>query len=257
MNNQIKKTNIEISDTSGSSLFVNEHSVFMFRKIEKIVTALYMITEFFVYKEPLKWNIRNVSNDIIKDILILTKKSSSKTTKTLKDVHRGLVEVSSYVSLGHSIGLISNMNFSILSVEILKVSSEIENEIKRHPDIKETVRQDFFNINEKEVSQVKGHSVSIKDNKVYYKSEPVFIREKSNKVSNQRQSLDSLTINESRRSKIIDVIREKGRVSIKDIIFQIPKCSSKTIQRDLVKLIDDGFVLKEGDRRWSMYFLKQ
>lgn len=257
MNNQIKKTNIEISDISGASLFVNEHGVFMFKKIEKIVTALYMITEFFVYKEPLKWNIRNVSNSIIKDILILTRKSSSKTTKTLKDVHRGLMEVSSYVSLGHSIGLISNMNFSILNIEILKVSSEIENEIKRHPDIKETVRQDFFDVNEKEVIHNKGHFVSIKDNKVSAKGVTIPVKENSSKVSPKRQFMDSSVINESRRSKIIDVIKEKGRVSIKDIIFQIPKCSSKTIQRDLVKLIDDGFVLKEGDRRWSMYFLKQ
>jgi len=256
MNEQIKKTNTEVSLNLASSLFVNNHSLFIFRKIEKIVTALYMVTEFFGYKEPLKWNIRRVSNIVIRDILILTKKSSSKTTKTLKDIHRGLMEVSSYVSLGHSIGLISTMNFSILNSEILKISSEVESEIMRHPDIKETVKQEFFDLDEKAQDSYKGHSFSVKDNNSDTKSRSVLNKSKRQNIVATVSSSDASALNESRRLKIIDTIREKGRVSIKDIVFQIPKCSSKTIQRDLVKLIEDGLVLKEGDRRWSMYFLK-
>ena len=57
----------------------------------------------------------------------------------------------------------------------------------------------------------------------------------------------------NRRGRILQVIREKENVSIKDISEIIKDCSEKTIQRELNSMIDDGVVLKKGDRRWSRY----
>lgn len=54
---------------------------------------------------------------------------------------------------------------------------------------------------------------------------------------------------------VIEALQKKGDASIKDIARLVRGCSEKTIQRELNVLIDDGRVLKEGERRWSRYSL--
>jgi hypothetical protein len=58
-----------------------------------------------------------------------------------------------------------------------------------------------------------------------------------------------------RKEKIVNVIREKGEITIKDIASIMPDCSEKTIQRDLADMVLAGGVKKKGERRWTVYFL--
>ena len=59
--------------------------------------------------------------------------------------------------------------------------------------------------------------------------------------------------NTARRTEVLNIVSEQGRVSIKDISKIIRDCSEKTIQRELNALIQLGQIRKEGDRRWSVY----
>jgi DeoR/GlpR family transcriptional regulator of sugar metabolism len=54
---------------------------------------------------------------------------------------------------------------------------------------------------------------------------------------------------------VLNVIRDKGNATIKDIIEVVKDCSEKTIQRELIVLIKDGIIIREGERRWSKYRL--
>lgn len=56
-----------------------------------------------------------------------------------------------------------------------------------------------------------------------------------------------------RTQRILDYIRLKGSVSIKEIASTIKGCSEKTIQRELISLIQEGLVRRVGERRWSHY----
>jgi hypothetical protein len=64
---------------------------------------------------------------------------------------------------------------------------------------------------------------------------------------------DSNKRHNSRPDAILKVINENKRVSIKDISRVVRDCSEKTIQRELNNLMRQGFVRKEGERRWSTY----
>jgi hypothetical protein len=59
----------------------------------------------------------------------------------------------------------------------------------------------------------------------------------------------------ARREAILSIIGQKGRVSVRDLAEAIRGVSTKTIQRELNALIRDGLVLREGERRWSVYRL--
>lgn len=56
-----------------------------------------------------------------------------------------------------------------------------------------------------------------------------------------------------RTAKILEIIRGHQGISIKGISSIIRDCSEKTIQRELGTLIDKGLVIREGERRWSIY----
>lgn len=56
-----------------------------------------------------------------------------------------------------------------------------------------------------------------------------------------------------RAIKILDIIKQNKGISIKGISAIVRDCSEKTIQRELGILIEKGLVIREGERRWSIY----
>jgi DNA-binding transcriptional ArsR family regulator len=56
-----------------------------------------------------------------------------------------------------------------------------------------------------------------------------------------------------RKERILEIVKDKGQVSIKDISDTIKDVSEKSIQRDLNSLIEKGQVIRQGERRWSTY----
>lgn len=58
-----------------------------------------------------------------------------------------------------------------------------------------------------------------------------------------------------RQDKIRGLLKGKQGVSIKEISDAVPGVSEKTLQRDLMALIERGEVVREGERRWSTYRL--
>jgi DNA-binding transcriptional ArsR family regulator len=59
----------------------------------------------------------------------------------------------------------------------------------------------------------------------------------------------------SRRDAVLDVLRAKGPLYIKDISTVIRDVSEKTIQRELATLVAEGLVTRSGERRWTSYAL--
>jgi len=56
-----------------------------------------------------------------------------------------------------------------------------------------------------------------------------------------------------RTSRIKTVLEAKPEATIKDLSEIITDVSTKTIQRDLNSLIENGQVIRQGERRWSKY----
>lgn len=56
-----------------------------------------------------------------------------------------------------------------------------------------------------------------------------------------------------RMSLILELVRKRKSLSIKEIASVIKDCSEKTIQRELNSLIEQGLIRREGERRWSVY----
>lgn len=77
----------------------------------------------------------------------------------------------------------------------------------------------------------------------------------ANISSNNSSPTMGQPIKNDRQLTIINTIKEKGELSIKDLTDVIKGCSEKTIQRELISLVTDGVLYKTGERRWSRYSL--
>lgn len=59
----------------------------------------------------------------------------------------------------------------------------------------------------------------------------------------------------SRQSIIISLLKRKKEIMIKDVSPLIEGCSEKTIQRELLSMVQRGILKKQGEKRWSRYSL--
>ncbi len=255
-----KSTALNTYNQSPIDYFSQDQSfVFVYKKTEKLATALYMVTNLFGDSEPMKWTLRTKVSHLLSFIIGFKDILESREYEFSNDVKTRVLEVVSLLEVASRSGLVSPMNFSILKTEFMNLASSLS-ALKKDAEQESTqfaFPRSFFEVPQKtspmnrqssqnhhqvfDDVQPKQHTSSIKDN-LSFKDEvtdgPVF--KKTN-----------------RQSIIINLLKKKKDLTIKDIALVIRDCSEKTIQRELIALIEAGVLKKTGERRWSRYSLVQ
>jgi hypothetical protein len=268
-----------------NSVFVKDTDLqFIFKKTEKIVTAIYLVTNFLVTEEPLKWSLRNSASGLLKTLMSFSQSSLSDKEKMSHNLSVAILELNSYFDLAYHSGFVSQMNYEILNFEISKLTATIaEYNSEAISSNKGLFDSGYFHVEKMPGNddfykghEYKGQNRNIKDN-VFYKDikdkyeQPAY---NTNNIANNRKDTDfykgqntskkdnkenrrtNKKSNEDRREKIIAEVKRQKSVSVKDIAKVISDCSEKTLQRELLGMVDDGILIKKGERRWSRYSLK-
>lgn len=226
-------TNLSLLN-SFKGLLLNDYHTFLIRKVEKLASAIYVITGFLPSDEPVRNRLRVCSLDLIE--------RASRPTLLSEDGGAFIArtsEIGAILQTARSAGLISPMNAEMLSEEYAHLA-------------------DFVKKNSHEIrdpSEGKGQEEALNAESI---SESYKGQDKSKQVSKNKIvksfKTKSLDKGQNDRKKILlDLLDKKDKISIKDAVSVIKSCSEKTIQRELLSLVDEGLVIKEGERRWSMY----
>ena len=244
--------------------FYEKHSALsiIVKKTEKITTAIYMVTDFIADSEPLRIQLRTLALSLASATRKLSARSSEPHYAFADETIRTIDETVSFITLASTIGLVSEMNAKILRTELEKVKGGIEEHfgakkvfVTTHPGYANVIlSQSFFDVPKVDVVLPvfdkgqefnKGQTDSIN---VLNKNEytPQVKRES---FSNKNE----LGIKIARRNDVLNVVRSKGKVSIKDVVLILKNTSEKTVQRELLALVREGVLVKEGEKRWSMY----
>jgi len=213
---------------------------YLYNKAEKITTAIYIITNFFSSKEPLKWQIREDCIHLTGSIATLSTSSLFDRSLKVNNVTSYLFQLKTLFNLAYNIGLVSQMNYEVISAEILDLlgflSEYYQGQLLKTPRL---FKGAFF-----KEDIPKGHN-NVKDN-TSYKGQSVLYK----KTGYNRKKGGELN---NRKKGILEVIKEKKVVSIKDLAISINDCSEKTLQREVLSMVYSGLIKKEGERRWSRY----
>ena len=279
-------------------------------KTEKLVTAIFMVTDFMERDEPIRQKLRLISLDLLTDIL----------TGNLSDAIMDKREIITLINIAKTINLISPMNTEVLLREINKTKNWIEekyfikleglgifedNDVETGKSSKfsptsgvgaSLTPEVFPNFEHKEVSSANVLNKNIKDKSIQSRNtqredvgllagtggkrsvleeEPELVEGDGRgptlrSLSALKEPKDSVVMNghqlqnnikNIRQESIIEFIKDNGPSTIKDIVNGMKLAANisrgeKTIQRELVSLMKDGVLKKEGEKRWSKYSLK-
>ena len=239
---------------------------FINKKTEKLITALYMVTDCIDFDDALKIKLRSLGVELLSDMYKFSMFSVvDKHTHINTSISR-TSEIISFVDIASTIGFISDMNAGILKREFNGLISELESHLPKKQQFSFVLNEEMFNI-PRPLSEIK---------RTDYKGQT--IGQSIGQDKGQKDNIDSLRPRATsplskgkantgqskaeRAEKILFLIKVKGDppagevgMSIKDISTAFTECSEKTIQRELSELIIKGQIKKTGDKRWSRYSL--
>ncbi len=281
--NQNHKKDIALN-SAGLSLFNGDNYFYhVFKKTQKILSATYLITDFISDSDPLKQAIRDAGLALYKSAAEMSISSSPNRKAILDKFFSHGLSLTSFCQVASQTGMMSLMNAEIMNEEIRMLMNAVEEREVPHKlgrsfvinrDILQTDTLPQTSISEGQ-SAHSSHAVGQYGKQSFSgtQSKQAASQKVSQGVSAKPQirpqfdlsaqtSMLAGTQNEgekdnSRRQKIVDLIKMKGEVSIKDISDNFFDCSEKTIQRELIALVEEGVLAKAGERRWSRYSLSK
>lgn len=267
-------SNIALKDSS-----LSVYSSLSYKKTNKLISALYMVTDIMEKDEPLRNKLRTLGADIISDTYVLTTPNKLKVrpinTATRDSVELKISEILSFLEISSSINLISEMNYNILKKEFIELARSIRDYIQKSSGHQPATLSEFF------LEESKGHSII----ESFHKGHPLDNKghalarigvQKGSTLLNalskvgmsdrshlfkSKISFDSLK--NERRDEIISIIKNNSSsfegLTITDIKSKakglIASCGEKTLQRGLISMVKDNILYKTGSKRWSRYGL--
>lgn len=238
------------------------------KKTEKLVTALYMVTDCMDTDDALKGKLRLLGVELLSDIYKFATLSPLDKYNRVPVCLTRIYEILSFIEIAYTIGFISEMNTSILKKEFEGLATNLKSRQSKDKHFTFTLNSKMFETPEipagfnNKKTQIQSE-YSIKDKRTPFNTMS-FINNNSplanNNNFNHTRNTTSLSDREDRNKRIVSIIKDKivfpenkDGVSIKDISLAFTDCSEKTIQRDLNTLVSKGELKKIGSKRWSRY----
>ncbi|HEV7424495.1 MAG TPA: hypothetical protein VGO21_04905 [Candidatus Paceibacterota bacterium] len=236
-------------------LIIKDSSVSLsYNKTNKLVTALYMVTDILDKEEPIRHKLRTLGTGIISDIHTIP-----------KNVVNKISEIMSLLDIASAVNIISPMNCNILRKEFLELDQSIKEFTGKAETINKQINLSEFFAGEAPIKN------SLPNNQYKSIGHHGSTRIGVQKGSTLMKALSDRIINENnfevlkrkRRVNILNIVKNNGgNANIKDIKNKLSdnkndelNVSEKTLQRELISLVKDGVLNKTGEKRWSRYFL--
>jgi hypothetical protein len=221
---------------SVQSLISGDYRSYIVKKSERLASALYVVSGFMQPDEPMRRKLRTGALDIIG----LSSRPSGMSVEGIEKFKALCVEMGALLTTARGAGLLSQMNAGLLSEEYALLGT--------------FVSENSQTLREGKVLAFDSLPPPTRDEAEPIVSKGLVKEKQSPRKVFKRQSTGQTGDEQSDRKRtILSLVDAKGKISIKDAASLIAGVSEKTIQRELLAMVKDGLLLKEGERRWSTY----
>lgn len=290
--NQISEQVVKENSKDVSLSFIKDNNLSLLcKRAMRISKAICLVTQHIEESKDIKVRLQRFALDLSDMTVQLVSVVDGSSVKDTQAVLGKGVSLLNYIEIAHSLGMMSETNSSIL-IEQVKMFMEdlsknlsymetplkalqlsdftfdepqqvvgpVEEVVQVPPQVKPSFVQKLSTANPKE------HNASRVSRSSFHPTNAEF-RERLASAKTLEdlhgipvsepapQKKSGVFVKSSRQELIIQTITEKGELSIKDLGDVIQGCSEKTIQRELLALVDQGILSKNGERRWSRYAL--
>lgn len=202
--------------------------VFIYKKAERLAKAIHLIAPAFVESLSLRNRIDSIAVGLVDAALLPP--GAARTA-----LSRELLVLSSVLSIARTGGLLSSMNAGLMAREAHMLLQEVASYEEPRLTLADAPTLSTL---------AKLQHAAASRSTTLHRPRP------AGKLPAKAVSGAHI---KDRGEAILSIIKDKQKVSIKDISTLIRGVSEKTIQRELLALISLGKVTKQGERRWSTY----
>lgn len=236
-----------------------DYLIYIFKKTEKITAGLYLVSGLLKDEEPIKWEMRDRGIDLLSSSFSASNSLPGDKNAVIQSLFTAALETLSLLNVAKISNLISEMNYRLLVKEIDNIVLMLKDRLAESAENAGYIlSESFFKTpdlfssgfrlgNKHQYSSSGQNSKSHKNNLGDFHDSKTGIT-KGHDVNNDKKT--------QRQEIIISTLKNQSNLTIKDFSKIIKDCSEKTIQRELIELVNKGIVKKDGERRWSRYSLK-
>lgn len=233
----------------------NAAAALAYKKMERLVTATHMVTNYVPEDENLRQRVRDIASNLLTDTITLRNGLTSLGAGALGDITAQVRLILSFLDALYASGLVSEMNLRVLKEAYTDFIQNLSAMARGNAGDSVVLTSEYFSTqispqtSTKEARQVGGIKQAMLQKKIarQYKSKDV-----ARAHTTTQAPIKSIESNDRVRT-IVDFITKRGSASTGDVAQLITDCSSKTLQRDLTKLVATGILTKEGSKRWTRY----
>jgi hypothetical protein len=231
-----------------------------YRRAERLVAALHMLTSHIPENEPIRQSIRTNAIKLLSDVLELRDEMRIPNSNKIRVAQSTIRKLISLVRMLAASSLISIQNADI-AVEAIDELGNLLNLSQRTSLSESTILSREYLLSGSLTAE-KRTSLLIKDklsHTDFKKDTNISDNMDGNSVKDSKKDMgihissrtnDAISI---RSREILTVLRSGGEMGIRDISSNLPEYSEKMIQRELAALIRARSVKKTGLKRWSRY----
>lgn len=177
----------------------------------QLTTDLYRLTLLFPKKEPLRYKIRGLTDDILVNLISILKGDLRKSQYLIIETGTNLEILDGFFEVVKAQNWVSPNSILEIQKEYSKIKEEIE-------QVKETEE-----------------------------------RKKAEKNSLEITSPQEIS---GRHQKILEILKERGKVQVGEVVQVFPEVSKRTLRRDFRFLVGQGMVERVGEKNETFYVLK-
>ena len=248
--NQIALKNIDFND--------------IYNRSNRLATAVFAVSNLMDKDEDFKSKIKNLSLEIVYLSVNLKDINFVDGSEVFSEIEKKSLLLMSLLNIASISGLISSMNGDVLREEFKSFVSDIKTFADKFEDKKYGSIKNVFNQREYLTDAVLDNQKDIESVKTVERAlnigQNIHANFASDGVANNQFEAKKDGVNgnghkrkDLRKNAILDFIKRHNEVGIKDIVPNVVGCSEKTVQRELISLINEGKIKKSGERRWSRY----
>jgi predicted transcriptional regulator len=202
----------------------------------------------------MKWELRDKGMDLLSSSFTASSAVPGDKNSIIQSLFTAALETISLLNVAHISNLVSEMNHRILVREIDNIVRLLKDRLTANAESAGYVlSEQFFRTPDLFSSGFgTGQNSVIEDSDIRHKGQTY----KSGNTGISKGQVVVQQKKSQRQEVITTILKGQSNLTIKDFSKVIKDCSEKTIQRELLELVEKGIIKKEGERRWSRYSLK-
>jgi len=183
----------------------------------QLTKELYRLTLLFPKKEPLRYKLRELAAEVLANLILILKGNFHRSSNLVEGIENDLEVLDTYFEIAKDQNWVS-------PDDILEIQKEYSN-----------IREEIEKVKKEEE---KNPQPEIKENP---EKEKVAER---NDIINERQQ------------KILEILREKGRAQVGQLVSVFPQVSKRTLRRDFRFLLKRGLIERIGEKNYTFYQMR-